>query len=169
MNNKTVIILGSARADGNTRTIVNALQKEQSIDVIDLSDYQIGYFSYDFSNSDDDFIPLIENVLQYDTLVFATPVYWYSMSAQLKTFFDRFSDLLHARKDLGRQLNGKNMFSVTCSSGDNYKDFLKAPFVETAHYLKMEYKGHLHSWVGEDGIPTKVQQDIVAAQAILKT
>ena len=114
---KTVLILGSSRSHGNTKKIVDYIGKTYNIDVIDLNEYSIGYFDYDFKNVEDDFIPLMEKlILKYDNFIFATPVYWYAMSGILKVFFDRFSDLLHYKKELGRQLRGKKMAMVSNSN-----------------------------------------------------
>ena len=81
MENKKVIILGSARKNGNTTKIVDEIAKESGIDVIDLNDYNISHYDYESKNREDDFLPLIRRILEeYDTLIFATPVYWYNMS-----------------------------------------------------------------------------------------
>lgn len=89
-------------------------------DMVDLLDYNIGPFGYTHENQNDNFIPLLEDILQkdYETLVFATPVYWCAMSGILKDFFDRISDLLKIRKDLGRQLRSRSMGLIICSSND---------------------------------------------------
>ena len=59
MKNKTVVIIGSSRSNGNTRKIVNYLKTlETQIDIIDLNDYTIGYYDYEFKNSNDDFFEL---------------------------------------------------------------------------------------------------------------
>ncbi len=152
MKNKTVIILGSSRSDGNTRKIVETLVSlTTDFDVVDLNDYKIGYYDYNFENRDDDFLELYKHLLEYDTLIFATPIYWYSMSAQLKTFFDRISDVLYGdMKAYGRKLRGKSMAVISCSSGaDKIKGFTM-PFKETAKYLGMTYKGYVHTWVEPD-------------------
>lgn len=111
---KTVIIQASSKSNGNTNRVINYLNSNNSFDVIDLKTKNIGVFEYDFSNANDDFIPVMEEVINnYDTIVFATPVYWYTMSATLKIFFDRLSDLLKYKKDLGRLLRGKNMAMIS--------------------------------------------------------
>ncbi|MEZ4796719.1 MAG: NAD(P)H-dependent oxidoreductase [Flavobacteriaceae bacterium] len=159
MKNKTVVILGSARSFGNTRKVIDALLViKNDIDVIDLNDFNIGYYDYGFKNSDDDFLGIIQNILQYESIIFATPVYWYSMSAQLKTFFDRISDLLHGEnKVLGRQLRGKQMAAISCGSDDEIKKEFEMPFKESANYLGMKYINHIHTWVeAGDKIPDKV-------------
>jgi multimeric flavodoxin WrbA len=42
---------------------------------------------------EDDMQELYDKIIEADLLVFATPVYWWSISAQLKTFVDRFCPL----------------------------------------------------------------------------
>ncbi|MDN5201871.1 NAD(P)H-dependent oxidoreductase [Fulvivirgaceae bacterium BMA10] len=160
-NKSSVIILGSARSDGNTRKIVDKfIEENPGTTLVDLSTQQIEYFDYGFKNLDDDFIPLMEKILQHDLLIFATPVYWYSMSAVMKTFFDRITDLLYKRKELGRQLNGKYMMSISCGSDEELNDGFSIPFSSTANYLKMEYLGHLHTWLENDRISDEVLKRI---------
>ena len=149
---KTIIILGSARSDGNTKQVVNyLLDKNPSFGCIDLNQKNIHYFDYDHSNLADDFIPIVEEMLQYDRIIFASPVYWYSMSAIMKTFFDRITDLLKARHDLGVQLKGKTMASISCSGHDDLDDSFWKPIALSAEYLHMSYEGNVHVVV-KDGI-----------------
>jgi multimeric flavodoxin WrbA len=152
MEHKTVIIFGSSRSHGNTRKVLDTLVKLKSnIDTIDLNDYDIGYFDYEFKNKDDDFFELIEKVITYDSIIFATPIYWYTMSAQLKTFFDRMSDLLfEGNKETGRKLRGKQMGVISCGSDSYFNESFEMPFKESASYLGMTYVGHLHTWLNED-------------------
>ncbi|CAM1339887.1 flavodoxin family protein [Tenacibaculum aestuarii] len=149
---KTVIIQASSKSNGNTNRVINYLNSNNSFDVIDLKTKNIGVFEYDFSNANDDFIPVMEEVINnYDTIVFATPVYWYTMSATLKIFFDRLSDLLKYKKDLGRLLRGKNMAMISNSGQNDLKNGFEMPFIESANYLGMNYLGSTHSWFTEDG------------------
>ncbi|HFA49370.1 MAG TPA: NADPH-dependent oxidoreductase [Bacteroidetes bacterium] len=158
-NNKTIIILGSSRSDGDTRAVAGFLLKNSAAAMIDLNDYNIGYFDYGNKNADDDFIPLMRKIIpRYERIIFATPVYWYSMSAVMKTFFDRISDLLKWEKDLGRELRGKAMAVVSCSGSDDLIDGFDMPFRESADYLGMEYLGHAHTWVKEGKISEKGKQ-----------
>ena len=155
---KTVIIQGSSRSSGNTNKIVNYIQSNIGFDVIDLYTKDIGHFDYEFKNANDDFIGLMTDVIsKYDTIIFATPVYWYSMSGIMKVFFDRISDLLKTHKDLGRQLRGKNMSMISCSDYNGLATGFNMPFVESAKYLGMNYLGDIHTWVENNEVPLKVQ------------
>ncbi len=145
MENKKVIILGSARKNGNTTKIVDEISKEHEIDVINLSDYNISHYDYESKNREDDFLPLIRRILEeYDTLIFATPIYWYNMSGIMKVFFDRFSDLIRIEKETGRKLRGKKIGVISNSHDNEIEDSFYIPFKKTADYLGMEYLGHAH-------------------------
>lgn len=149
MKHKTVVIIGSSRSNGNTRTIVDELVSlSPDIDIVDLNNYNIGYYHYDFKNKNDDFFDLFLKILDYDTIIFATPIYWYTMSAQIKTFLDRISDVLHGdNKVFGRKLRGKNLAVISCGSDEEIFDGFTMPFEQTSNYLGMHYKGNVHTWV----------------------
>jgi multimeric flavodoxin WrbA len=143
---KTLIILGSSRKDGETRKVIDELAAISKWDVIDLNDYNISYYDYEHRNIDDDYIRLMRRILEnYDTLIFATPVYWYAMSGIMKVFFDRVTDLLDLEKELGRKLRSKSMAAVSCSIGNHLDENFWLPFRETAGYLGMKYIGNLHT------------------------
>lgn len=114
-------------------------------DMIDLNDYQISYFDYEHRNSEDDFIPLMQKVTnEYDVLIFATPVYWYSKSGIMKVFFDRISDLLSIEKDIGRKLRMKSMAVISCSEAIESESHFWIPFRKSAEYLGMKYLANVH-------------------------
>ncbi|TYP96475.1 NADPH-dependent FMN reductase [Tenacibaculum adriaticum] len=162
MNTK-VIIQGSSQSFGNTFKIVNYLNKNNDFDVIDLATKNIGHYSYKYINSNDDFLPLVEEIIaKYDTFVFATPVYWYTMSGILKVFFDRISDLIRVHKELGRQLRGKKMAMISNSNGNDLRNGFTMPFIESANYLGMEYLADTHAWFEGDKIDSKAKEKIDA-------
>lgn len=148
---KTLIILGSSRKDGNTKKVVDEIIGQTGWDLVDLNDYDISYYDYEYKNAGDDYLPLIRKIIEnYDVLVFATPVYWYSMSGIMKVFFDRLTDLLKHEKDLGRKLRGRSMAALSSSGGGNLGEHFWLPFSESAGYLGMKYLGHLHTIEGND-------------------
>ncbi|WP_275077411.1 flavodoxin family protein [Lacinutrix himadriensis] len=152
------MLQGSSRSFGDTYKIVNHLVSKWNYDVIDLNMKVIGQYDYEYKNAGDDFRNVITEVItNYDTIIFATPVYWYTMSGIMKAFFDRISDVIRTEKDLGRQLRGKNMAMISTS---NSKDLIKGfnmPFVASANYLGMHYLGDIHTWVEDNQIPNEVE------------
>jgi len=159
--NTTVIIQGSSRSKGDTNTIVNYIANKNNYDIIDLNTKNIGHYDYEYKNSNDDFIGLMTEVIEkYDTIIFATPVYWYSMSGILKVFFDRISDLLRIHKDLGRQLRGKNMLMISCSNTNIPIEGFSMPFRESANYLGMNYLGDIHTWIDDNKINQETKLSI---------
>lgn len=159
--NKKVIIQGSARSTGNTNKIATFIGKKVDADIIDLKTKNISGFDYDLKNIDDDFIPLMREIVDnYDTIIFATPVYWYSMSGIMKTFFDRIFDCIRVEKQIGLKLKGKRMGLVSCGSGNGLKEGFTMPFVESANYLGMDYLGDVHTWFEDDTIPVSVQEGL---------
>ncbi|MDO6598388.1 NAD(P)H-dependent oxidoreductase [Oceanihabitans sp. 2_MG-2023] len=167
--NKTVILQGSSRSFGDTQKIVNSFALKSNFDIIDLNTKNIGHYDYEYKNAADDFMPLITDVItNYSTIIFATPVYWYTMSGIMKAFFDRISDVIRTEKDLGRQLRGKKMAMISTSNGNDLVKGFNMPFVESAKYLGMQYLGDIHTWVEQEKIPEEVNNILDTFLATLK-
>lgn len=167
---KAVILLCSSNSQGETSMLVHYLQELTQYPIIDLKQKKIGHFDYEFNNQDDDFLALIRELVDnYDLLVFATPVYWYTMSGICKVFFDRFSDCLKIEKDTGRKLRGMQMAVLSCGYDEELKPGFHMPFIESAKYLGMEYIGDVHGWIKEaEHIPQSIQQRIQQFAARIK-
>lgn len=166
----TTIILGSSRRNGNTNTIVQALVQKSGATRIDLLDYNIGRYDYTNQNKDDDFIPLIADIIDGSkTILFATPVYWYSMSGIMKDFVDRLTDCVTIRKDLGRRMQRMRMGLLSCGSEEALLPSFEDPFRETAGYLEMEWIGHVHTWLEEDKLPRSVDKQLTSLAITLNT
>lgn len=138
---KTAIILASSRINGNTHQLAQLYMQHRTCDLFNLTDYVILPFDYQHKNQHDDFLTLIKVLLTYDHLIFATPVYWYAMSAQLKTFVDRLSDLVTIEKSLGRALKGKYCSVLATGSNIEVPACFISPFKLSAHYLAMNFIG----------------------------
>jgi multimeric flavodoxin WrbA len=146
---KTLTILGSSSSYGDTRQALDYVVEGKEIEFVDLSKLDISYFDYDHKNKEDDFIPLAEKMVEYRSIILAMPVYWYTMSAVMKTFVDRLSDLLSIRKDLGRALKGKWIYVVTSYGGEFPMGF-ENPFRLTCNYMDMYYGGCYFDYTGKD-------------------
>jgi multimeric flavodoxin WrbA len=53
---------------------------------------------------EDDMLDLYGEVVAADVIIFSTPIYWWNMSAQLKTFLDRLSRSTTKRPSKERSL-----------------------------------------------------------------
>lgn len=147
-----IIIMGSSRGDGNTLKAVRMIFEEKDAPLVDLSHLDISYYDYAGKNLHDDFLPLIERMLNHNPIVLATPVYWYTMSAVMKTFIDRWSDILTFRKDLGRKLKGKEVYIIT-TYGSSFPRGFEDAFSQTCDYMGMHYRSCFYY----HGNPDKVQ------------
>lgn len=141
------------RAEGKTAEVVRALAHEIEAGVTDLLDFRILPFNYRQAYPpEDDFLRLINGLLRYDQIVFASPVYWYAMSGPLKTFFDRLSDLLMSQKPTGRKLRGKRMWVLSCANDAKINDGFYETFRLSAAYLGMDYGFERHAWVSAGAV-----------------
>jgi multimeric flavodoxin WrbA len=161
---RVAVVLGTSKSDGNTRTLVDEFIAKSNADIFDLSLLEISFFDYLHKNNGDDFIPLIHKLVTYDHIVFATPVYWYSMSAQLKVFFDRLSDLLTIEKDLGRKLKGKSISVLSTGFDLDCPDCFIQPFALTANYMDLIFKGceyvSIQSEVDSDSVTNAAERAV---------
>lgn len=103
MNSKKVLIIeGSPRKNGNSQLLCEALQKGAQdaghlVDLIRIQEKKIGFcMACDGCMRNggtcvlhDDMADVLKMYQEADVLVLATPVYYYGVSAQMKTFIDR--------------------------------------------------------------------------------
>ena len=142
---KTILIMGSSNSLGDTYKVSKMFVDKFGMKFQDLNELVIMPYDYDHENRDDDFLGLMGHVVEtYDTIILATPVYWYSMSGIMKNFLDRFTDLLTIKKELGRQLRGKSMMAFSVSKSDDCPKEYPMPFERSAEYLGMNWKGYAH-------------------------
>lgn len=150
-NQTPLIILGSCRPESDTKSFVDFVFNDTDYKTVDLLTYQIAPYRYDgVYPSTDNFIQLVETILDHDILVFATPVYWYSMSGLMKTMLDRFTDLIRIHKPLGRKFKNKHLFLLSVGSNDQLPDGFCVPFISSADYLDMHYQGNIYYSTGEE-------------------
>ena len=129
---KNVLILeGSARANGNSCTLSNefargAQEAGHSVEKIQVARKKISgclgcnacYRNGGSCVQKDDMEEIRAKMLDADVIVLASPIYFYSMTAQMKTLIDRTYAFFN-------QLSGKTFyFIVTCAATD-------ASFTET--------------------------------------
>jgi multimeric flavodoxin WrbA len=142
-----IALFASSRRNGNTGQLMDRIAAELNIEVIDLSSRQISAYDYEHRNRGDDFEPLMERVLGFEQIIFASPVYWYAVSPPMKVFVDRITDLLELPDLLsdGRRLRGKTAYVVCTSIYDEAPRSFVGSFTDTFDYLGMRYGGIAHA------------------------
>lgn len=144
-----LIIFGSSRDKGDTFDAIQMVLNGRNIPIVNLNDLDISPYDYEYKNESDDFLDLAHKMINADTIVIASPIYWYSMSAIMKIFIDRITDLTSHRKALGRKLKGKKIYLVTASGGNGEKEFEEV-LSKTFKYLDMDYQGCFFYYSGAD-------------------
>ncbi len=99
---KITILVGSMRKGGNTELLASAFadgaKHNHNVEIISVSDYNINYcigcnscFKSDGNKcfQSDDMYRIYDKLMSTDILVIASPVYFYGISAELKTIIDR--------------------------------------------------------------------------------
>lgn len=146
----TLVIMGSARSTGHTKEAVDTFLNNSEATLMNLLDYNIAPYDYDSNYHNDDFLMIAKRMTEADKILFATPVYWYTMSGLMKTFFDRFTDLITIEKPTGRALKGKECYILACGAGPEIPQGFEIPFSATCDYLDMEYKEALYYYAGRN-------------------
>ncbi|MEP6628241.1 MAG: NAD(P)H-dependent oxidoreductase [Ginsengibacter sp.] len=145
MKESPLIILASGRFQSDTKSFVDFVFKDVDHTIAELLNFNISPFNYSGNYpNDDEFYNLIGEIIKYKTIIFATPVYWYSMSGLMKNFFDRFTDLVTIRKETGRKLSGKSMFLIAVGTDEKLPTGFETPFKLTAEYFDMTYKNSVY-------------------------
>jgi multimeric flavodoxin WrbA len=137
--NKTIVIFGnSSRADGS-RSLADEVAHGFGFKVFDLAEYAINDREFN-----DPLIEVVEQVIHADTIIFATPVYCHAMSARMKLFLDRLTDLARMDEELKAMLRGKRGLLLSTGLEAEAPKYLEETFSLLLAYLGIEYGGMLY-------------------------
>ncbi|MGL5314446.1 MAG: flavodoxin family protein [Peptostreptococcaceae bacterium] len=101
MSKKVLVLSGSPRKGGNSdllcdEFVLGAKESGHEVEKVFVSEKKIGYCTGCYACSgtgkcvqNDDMAKILEQMIKADVIVMATPVYFYSIDAQLKTVIDR--------------------------------------------------------------------------------
>ena len=161
---KVAAFMGSPRKNGNTARLLKEFLKGTSeipgvtIDEISLREKKIagciGCEGCKVQNScvvKDDMQDLYPIIKEADVLVFAMPVYWWSMPGKMKSFVDRFYGL---KKE---ELRGKRVYllmtygSALPNSGP---ELIERTFRDICEYVELEFAG-VYGACTDDYVPVE--------------
>ncbi len=170
---KITVINSSFRKNGNTdhlaaNFIKGAKENGDEVNLINLKDIRLNFCHGCLACEklkkcvqNDDINSLLDDIQNSDILVFASPIYYYEMSGQLKTFLDRMNPLYYRENkfkyvyalfacangnedSMDRAINGIKGF-VECFSGVTFKGSVNAAGftsigeIKDSHYLQDAY------------------------------
>lgn len=149
MNKKVLIISGSPRLHGNSDTLCDefkrgAVEAGNTVEKIRLSDKKINYcLGCGVCNATgkcvqkDDMAEILQKMVEADVIVLASPVYFYAMNGQMKTFIDRtvpqYTQISNkdfyfiitaadtAQKNMDKVIEGFRGFTADCLDNANEK------------------------------------------------
>lgn len=149
---KIIVLKGSPNKKGSTNLLCEnfirgAEEAGHSVLEIDAADANIQpcsgcvYCGYEGPCSlSDDMDKFREQILDGDMLVFATPLYYYGMSAQLKTLIDRFC----SRNFSIQQKHMKSALLTVAYNADDWTfDALEAHYDTLVRYLNLNDQGRV--------------------------
>ncbi|MFB9328236.1 flavodoxin family protein [Paenibacillus aurantiacus] len=133
------VLYGSSRRGGNSDLLADRLVEGKESaryylsssriePIIDYRHTQPGAYP------EDDYRSTLAGVLAADTLVIATPIYWYGISAPLKQFIDRWSQSLREdRQGFLDAIRGKRAYLIAV--GDDEPGRKGLPIVEQFRHI----------------------------------
>ena len=154
MEKKIVVITGSPRKNGNSFAMTDAFiraaeAKGHTVTRFDAAMRRIGgchacetcFKTGKACSFDDDFNTIAPAILEADAVVFTTPVYWYSIPAQIKGVIDRLYSLVVGGKDIA----GKECAIITCCEEEDMSvmDGVRIPLERSAALIKWKMIGEV--------------------------
>lgn len=172
MAKKIMVLAGSPRKNGNTNTVTGwfvdaAREKGAEVELVDAAQLKykvngctecMGCQQSDKYECviDDEASPVIARMPQFDALVFATPVFWFGPSAQLKLLLDRTFALIKFDEETGEPISenftGKTLCLIATAGGDQEGglDLLDSVFRTATVFLHCRYESLLVPFAPHD-------------------
>lgn len=167
---KILVLLGSPKKNGNTATLVNWFAEGARLKNAQVEIVHTAFLKYKFTGCsscrscqksdqyecviNDDAKPVLAKMAHVDVIVMATPLYFFSASAQLKHIIDRMFSLYKWDNDAGTMktvLKGKMLVLIASAFEDVGLDALAKPFALTADYTGMKFESLLIPNAGVSG------------------
>lgn len=172
---KVLAIQGSPRKNGNTATLlkhyIQGLEKSHSdaeIKLINVAEKniqscrgcQVCRNSQGKCAINDEMQEIYPKILEADLIIMATPIYWWSITAQAKQFLDRFYAI-----NFGHNFKGKKFVLLMTYAGEDPNsgvEIIKNMFNDICEYLEMDFIQSYGICTGEVAVQdnSKVKEDV---------
>ncbi|GAA3938680.1 NAD(P)H-dependent oxidoreductase [Streptomyces gulbargensis] len=163
-----LFVLGSSRSDGNTEILARAAaaqlpagvpQRWVDLNELDLPDFQDGRHETEGRSAGEAEELLLRATTEATDIVIASPLYWYTVSAQTKRYLDYWSGWLNLPgSDFKQRMAGGTLWGVTVMADTDHvvADGLTTTLHHSAAYLRMRFGGVL---TGTGSRPGRVRAD----------
>jgi multimeric flavodoxin WrbA len=177
---KITTLLGSAKKKGNTATVLGWINNEleslgHDVEGIYLNNKSIGgclgcakcreYPDEIACVQKDDAIDIMEKMIASDAVIYASPIYFWGFSAQLKALIDRGYSLVTNYHKPGHTslMEGKRL-GLLVTGADGYEDNAESMFSafdRIVGFLLAQKTAELY--VGECSVPDQIPEDVKKA------
>ncbi len=168
--------IGSSREQSNSEQLTDIVLQgvpHEKLYIKDLHIEPIHDLRHDengFQVVADDYDQVIQAILTSDVVVFATPIYWYSMSGIMKNMVDRFSQAIRDERYPELKEKLKTTQAIVLAVGGDAPHVKGLPMIQQFQYifdfLNMPFSSYI---IGEGNKPGDITNDerALAQAAIL--
>lgn len=149
---KIVVLVGSVRKDGNTeilaKSFADGAKHENDVEIISAADYKVNPCigcnvcinrEGNTCVQKDDMQKIFNKLAQADVIIVASPVYFYGISAQLKTIIDR----LHTPLRNTFKVKKLGLLLVAASALSTVFDSIELQYQLVLDYFNLEDAGRV--------------------------
>ncbi|MEI3612692.1 flavodoxin family protein [Pseudogracilibacillus sp. SO30301A] len=160
------VIHGGGRPNGNTETLTKLVTQNLSVEEVYLKKYFIKpiidkrHAEEGFPEINDDYNSIIDRILKHEIIIFSTPIYWYSMTATMKKFIDRWSQTLRDKNypHFKEQMKQKKAFVIAVGGDNPYIKGLPMiqQFQHIFDFIGIQFEGYI---IGDANRTDEVTKD----------
>ncbi|MDA8353550.1 MAG: NAD(P)H-dependent oxidoreductase [Firmicutes bacterium] len=159
-------IYGSSRGKGNSDLLTNIITDGLNCTRVYLKDYTIEpildqrYEPGGFQPINDDHPQLVQEMLNHDMIVFATPLHWYSIPGKVKNFIDRWTMYFDDHNFKERMAEKEVLLVITGGDNPRVKGLtVVQQFHWICDFMDMTFFDYV---IGEGNTQGEVRQDMEA-------
>ncbi|RPJ96368.1 flavodoxin family protein [Rummeliibacillus sp. TYF005] len=163
---KITVLVGSSRKGGNSELLTDLVVQDIEHEKVYIKDLNIlpiedlRHTKQGFETVNDDYDQLIEVIEKSDVVIFATPIYWYSMSGIMKNMIDRLSQAIRDERYPNLKEHLKTIRTIVVAVGGDEPRIKGMPLIQQFQYifefLNMPFLSYI---IGEANRPGDILKD----------
>ncbi|QED46099.1 flavodoxin family protein [Cytobacillus dafuensis] len=175
---KIATFIGSSRTESNSELLADTVLKgikHQKVYIKDLTIQPINDLRHTktgFQTVDDDYDQVIKAFMENDVIIFATPIYWYSMSGIMKNMIDRLSHAIRVERYPQFKEHLKKVEAIVLAVGGDEPRIKGLPLIQqfqyTFDFLNMRFSSYILGEANQPGDILKDSQALSQAELLNK-